>query len=91
MLKKIRVTGPFTVEAVPAPVAKSFEEVEADTPMEADTSVSRSGETLRQEEWRNELLRTGVRAKGGKRIEFTRVEPLSGTPVFTSRSRNQRR
>jgi adenine-specific DNA-methyltransferase len=77
--KKLRVTGPFTVEAVPAPVAKSFEEVEADTQMEADTSVSRSGETLRQEEWRNELLRTGVRAKGGKRIEFTRVEPLSGT------------
>jgi adenine-specific DNA-methyltransferase len=77
--KKLRVTGPFTVEAVPAPVAKSFEEVEANTQMEADTSVSRSGETLRQEEWRNELLRSGVRAKGGKLIEFTRVEPLSGT------------
>lgn len=77
--KKLRVTGPFTVEAVPAPVAKSFEEVEAAPPMEADTSVSRSGETLRQEEWRNELLRAGVRAKGGKLIEFTRVEPLSGT------------
>jgi adenine-specific DNA-methyltransferase len=77
--KKVRVTGPFTVEAVPAPVAKSFEEVDADTQIEADRSIARSGETLRQEEWRNELLRTGVRAKGGKRIEFTRVEPLSGT------------
>jgi adenine-specific DNA-methyltransferase len=76
---KTRVTGPFTVEAVPAPVAKSFEDVEADTQMEADTSVSRTGETLRQDEWRNELLRSGVRAKGGKLIEFTRVEPLSGT------------
>jgi adenine-specific DNA-methyltransferase len=76
---KTRVTGPFTVEAVPAPVAKSFEDVEADIQMEADTSVSRSGETLRQDEWRNELLRAGVRAKGGKLIEFTRVEPLSGT------------
>lgn len=77
--KKTRVTGPFTVEAVPAPVAKSFEEVEADAPIEADNSISRSGETLRQDEWRNELLRAGVRAKGGKLIEFTRVEPLSGT------------
>ncbi|KXK51221.1 MAG: DNA methylase, partial [Chlorobi bacterium OLB5] len=77
--KKIRITGPFTVEAVPAPVAKSFEDLEADTQMDADTSVSRSGETLRQDEWRNELLRAGVRAKGGKLIEFTRVEPLSGT------------
>ncbi|KXK02965.1 MAG: DNA methylase N-4/N-6 domain protein [Chlorobi bacterium OLB4] len=76
---KLRVTGPFTIEAVPAPVAKSFEDVEADTQFDADTSVSRSGETLRQDEWRNELLRAGVRAKGGKLIEFTRVEPLSGT------------
>jgi adenine-specific DNA-methyltransferase len=77
--KKTRVTGPFTVEAVPAPVAKSLEEVAADTQIEADRSIARSGETLRQEEWRNELLRAGVRAKGGKLIEFTRVEPLSGT------------
>jgi adenine-specific DNA-methyltransferase len=77
--KKTRVTGPFTVEAVPAPVVKSFDEVEAVSPIEADRSISRSGETLRQDEWRNELLRTGVRAKGGKKIEFTRVEPLSGT------------
>lgn len=77
--KRTRVTGPFTIEAVPAPVAKSFEEVEADTQIEADSSISRSGETLRQDEWRNELLRAGVRAKGGKLIEFTRVEPLSGT------------
>lgn len=76
---RLRVTGPFTMEAVPSPVAKSFEEIEADSNLEADISISRSGETLRQDEWRNELLRAGVRAKGGKLIEFTRVEPLSGT------------
>lgn len=77
--KRTRVTGPFTMEAVPAPIAKSFEDLEAGTNLEADISVSRSGETLRQDEWRNELLRAGVRAKGGKLIEFTRVEPLNGT------------
>ena len=77
--KRTRVTGPFTLEAVPAPVARTFEEIESDSTIEADISVSRSGETLRQDEWRNELLRTGVRAKGGKIIEFSRVEPLSGT------------
>jgi adenine-specific DNA-methyltransferase len=77
--KRLRVTGPFTVEAVPAPVAKSFEDIESGAPQEADTSVARSGETLRQSEWRDELLRAGVRAKGGRLIEFTRVEPLSGT------------
>jgi adenine-specific DNA-methyltransferase len=77
--KRTRVTGPFTIEAVPAPIAKSFEEIESENSFEADISVSRSGETLRQDEWRNELARTGIRAKGGKTLEFTRVEPLSGT------------
>lgn len=76
---KLRVTGPFTIEAVPSPIAKSFDDIAADPQIEADISVSRSGETLRQDEWRNELLRAGVRAKGGKLIEFTRVEPISGT------------
>jgi adenine-specific DNA-methyltransferase len=74
---KIRVTGPFTVEAVPSPTVKSF-----DNPDEArhlDTSVSRSGETLRQDQWRDELLKTGIRGKSGQKIEFSRVELLSGT------------
>lgn len=77
--KKVRVTGPFTIEAVPAPVAKSFDDVQNEYALAADNSVARSGETLRQDEWRQELLKAGVRAKGGKLIEFTRVEPLSGT------------
>lgn len=77
--KRTRVTGPFTLEAVPAPVAKSFEEIEADTDIEADNSISRSGETIRQDDWRSELFRAGVRAKGGNLIQFTRVEPLSGS------------
>jgi adenine-specific DNA-methyltransferase len=76
--KRLRVTGPFTVEAVPAPYAKSLDEVEGDS-QEADTSITRSGETLRQSEWRDELLKSGVRAKAGNKIYFTRVEPLSGT------------
>ena len=45
----------------------------------ADQSVARSGETLRQREWRDELLKAGIRGKGGQRIEFSRVEPLPGT------------
>ncbi|MBM4431811.1 MAG: site-specific DNA-methyltransferase, partial [Chloroflexi bacterium] len=74
---RARVTGPFTVEAVPAPVVKPVFEVRTEMP--ADESIARSGETLRQAEWRDELLRTGIRGKGGQKIEFTRVEPLSGT------------
>jgi adenine-specific DNA-methyltransferase len=77
--KKQRVSGPFTMEAVPAPVAKSFEEVEANTDIEADSSVARSGETLRQNNWIDELLKSGVRGKGGGQILFTRMETLNGT------------
>ncbi|AFD00724.1 Adenine specific DNA methylase Mod (type III restriction-modification system) [Methanocella conradii HZ254] len=73
---KVRVTGPFTVEAVPAPTVKPLTEIE-DT-QQADESVTRSGETLRQAEWRDELFKTGIRGKGGQKIEFSRVEPLPG-------------
>jgi len=74
---KARVTGPFTVEAVPAPVVKPIGE--AAEPQPGDASVARSGETLRHAEWRDELLKTGVRGKRGQRITFARVEPLAGT------------
>ncbi len=80
---KSRITGPFTVEAVPAPHAKSFDELEQED-TGSDTSIARSGETNRQSEWRDELLRAGVRAKGGNIIQFTRVEPLAGTKYIQS-------
>ena len=78
---KARVAGPFTVEAVPAPMVKSPEELATDDTAAApvDGSVSRSGETLRQDEWRAELLRAGIRGKGEQMLHFSRVEPLSGT------------
>jgi adenine-specific DNA-methyltransferase len=79
---KTRVTGPFTVEAVPAPMVKSPGELsgeETAAPMPADESVARSGATIRQDEWRSEMLRAGIRGKGGQMIHFSRVEPFSGT------------
>jgi adenine-specific DNA-methyltransferase len=76
--KKVRVTGPFTVEAVPAPAVKSVDEILEEQPQPADTSIARSGETLRQGEWRDELLRTGIRGKAGQHIRFARLEPLPG-------------
>ncbi|MCI0620506.1 MAG: site-specific DNA-methyltransferase, partial [Acidobacteria bacterium] len=77
--KKVRVTGPFTVEAVPAPAVKPLHTVEPDESPNAGNEVARSGETLRQSEWRDELLRTGIRGKHGQHIAFSRVEPLAGT------------
>lgn len=74
---KARVSGPFTVEAVPAPVVKPIDDIDI-KPM-ADQGIAREGETLRQDQWRDELFRTGIRAKGGKKMEFSRMEPLPGT------------
>jgi adenine-specific DNA-methyltransferase len=77
-LTKSRISGPFTVEAVPSPSTLNFSDIE-DQNSCVDISISRSGETNRQSEWRDELLKSGVRTKGGNKIEFTRVEPISGT------------
>jgi adenine-specific DNA-methyltransferase len=83
--KRTRITGPFTVESIPAPVVKDLEGI-LETEMEADNSVSRSGETLRQDQWRDELYRSGVRAKGGAMINFTRVEALAGTKYIQAQA-----
>ena len=74
---KARVTGPFTVEAVPSPTSRSLDELEETSA--SDVSIARSGETLRQSEWRDELLNNGVRGKGGQYLQFSRVEPMAGT------------
>ena len=76
--KKSRVTGPFTVEAVPAPAVKPLDDIQDVSPSPADGSVARSGETLRQSDWRDELYKTGIRGKAGQRISFVRLEPLPG-------------
>ncbi len=77
--KRVRVTGPFTVEAVPAPTVLSLENSLENNEIQADSSISRIGGTRRQDDWRSELLKTGVRGKGGAKIEFSRVEPIQGT------------
>jgi len=46
--ESVRVTGLFTVEAVPSPTVKPLTEIEAEIP--ADESITRSGETLRVHE-----------------------------------------
>ena len=63
---------------MPAPAVKPLAESEQETPV-ADESIARSGETLRQAEWRDELLKTGIRGKKSQYIMFSRVEPLAGT------------
>ena len=74
---KLRISGPFSVEAVPAPTVLSLDErIPAE---EADNTVARSGETSRQSLWRDELLKTGVRGKGGNMMRFAEFEVIPGT------------
>ena len=74
--RKARVTGPFTVEAVPAPAVKPIDDIEDAPSREADGSIARTGETLREADWRDELSRTGIRGKAGQSISFTRLDLL---------------
>jgi adenine-specific DNA-methyltransferase len=73
---KRRITGPFTVEAVPSPTVVSLNE-EA-VPQEADQTIARSGHSARAQDWMDELLRTGIRGKGGQMMKFASLEPLPG-------------
>ncbi|MDN5882088.1 MAG: site-specific DNA-methyltransferase, partial [Nitrosospira sp.] len=74
---KLRITGPFTVEAVPFPSVLSLDE--AEQPQEADVAIARSGESARQHDWRDELLKTGIRGKAGQMLKFAELETLPGT------------
>ena len=78
---KLRVCGPFTVEAVPFPTVLSIEELSSQSghAPEADLSIARSGHTSRQHAWRDELLKTGIRGKGGQMLRFAELEVLPGT------------
>ena len=75
---KARVTGPFTVEAVPAPSVIPLDDIAEQEALPADASVARTRPTIRESDWRDELLKTGIRGKGGQRIGFVRLEPLPG-------------
>lgn len=68
---KTRISGPFTVEAVPSPTAMSLDTLYHDGGMGAELDK----ESKRQEEWRNALRNAGIRGKKGQRIEFSKVEP----------------
>ena len=74
---KTRVAGAFISEAVSAPAIRSLDD--AGEISVVDDSIARTGETTRQEQWRNELLATGILGTGTERIAFSRVEPLAGT------------
>jgi adenine-specific DNA-methyltransferase len=86
---KLRITGPFSVEAVPFPTVQALDDENAESrrwqdgaagaDWVADASIARSGESSRQHQWRDELLKTGIRGKGGQMLKFAELETLPGT------------
>jgi len=75
---KVRVSGPFTVEAVPClkvrPIEGSKPKIDG-----SGRELSQTGETGNQSLWRDELKASGIRATGGKTISFSRIEPMVAT------------
>ncbi|MBP6739278.1 MAG: site-specific DNA-methyltransferase [Leptospiraceae bacterium] len=83
--KKARVTGPFTVEAVPALTVKSLDEIRIESErivdgkrldVLVDSSIARENPTLRHNEWRSELMKSGIRAKNGVKTSFAFVNTM---------------
>ena len=59
---KKRISGPFTVEAVPSPIVNSIDVLTEELP---ELKNIQQNDLLRQNSWRDELLKTGIRGKGG--------------------------
>jgi len=71
---KVRISGPFTVEALPAPVVTPLA-IEGETP----APFFHENAAKKQSDWMQELQATGILGQGGKRIHFSRVEALDGS------------
>ncbi|MBR0075759.1 MAG: site-specific DNA-methyltransferase, partial [Synergistaceae bacterium] len=69
--KKIRVSGPCTVEALPAPVVFS--------PDEAANFETDSNEAAKHSDWSEQMKATGINGVHGEKLKFTSIELFSGT------------
>jgi adenine-specific DNA-methyltransferase len=74
--KKIRISGPFTVEALPAPVVKPLESAPPD---EGPAPFFHENAAKKQGDWMQELQAAGILGRGGEKIQFSRIEALEGT------------
>ena len=75
---KTRISGPFTVEAVPSPIVKSLDYMSDDYTSSNQTNLQ-DDNIFYQNQWRDELSKTGIRGKNKQKIEFSRVESHPAT------------
>ena len=81
--RKTRITGPFTVEAIPSQVTMqtvSPEEIRdgMEPDMASDGVAVASRESSRHQMWRDELSTNGARGTDGHVVRFSRVESCGG-------------
>lgn len=73
----VRCTGPFTLEAVPSVRVKPFDGNLPDTLSEKD--LAKNGLTALNQKWIDEMQSAGIRATGGKVIEFATISHKEGS------------
>jgi adenine-specific DNA-methyltransferase len=71
--RKVRISGPFTVEALPAPAVKPLDDDLSPAPFVYENAAKK------QSDWMQELRAAGILGRGGEKIQFSRVEALEGT------------
>ena len=74
--KRTRITGPFTVEALPSQVVVSPDDiaVKMDSKMRPGMALASSRELSRHNVWRDELSNNGAQGADGRMVRFSRVE-----------------
>jgi adenine-specific DNA-methyltransferase len=68
--RKVRITGPFTVEALPAPVVIPLDDLDNPAPYFHENTAQK------QFDWMQELKATGILGRKGEKIKFSRMEPI---------------
>ncbi len=73
----VRSTGPFTVEAVPSVRVKPFDGHVPDTLLDKD--LAKNGHTALNQKWIDEMKSAGIRATGGRMMEFALINHKEGS------------
>jgi adenine-specific DNA-methyltransferase len=68
--RKVRITGPFTVEALPAPVVIPLDDLDNPAPYFHENAAQK------QFDWMQELKASGILGRNGEKIKFSRMEPI---------------
>jgi adenine-specific DNA-methyltransferase len=68
--RKVRITGPFTVEALPAPVVIPLDDLDNPAPYFHENTAQK------QFDWMQELKASGILGRKGEKIKFSRIEPI---------------